>query len=111
MGVVATRLGALDEAETAFARAQTIFEQLHDARGQIVGALNLGFLRLCAGEPAASKVFGLRALELARHAKHAAFEAQALANLGAAERDAGELDAAIEHMAAGLEIARGRRIC
>ncbi|HEV2907789.1 MAG TPA: AAA family ATPase, partial [Candidatus Eremiobacteraceae bacterium] len=83
MGVAATRLGALDEAESAFGRAQTIFEQLHDARGQIVGALNLGFLRLCAGEPAASKVFGLRALELARHAKHAAFEAQALANLGA----------------------------
>jgi tetratricopeptide (TPR) repeat protein len=35
---------------------------------------------------------------------HAAYRAQALANLGAAERDLGELDAAVAHMEEGLAL-------
>jgi DNA-binding SARP family transcriptional activator/tetratricopeptide (TPR) repeat protein len=106
MGNVATRLGALDDAEAAYVRAQRIFEELHDVRGEIVAALNLSFMHLCHGDARNAKTLAARAHELARAAKYAAFEAQALANLGAAERDAGELDAAIEHMQAGLAIAK-----
>jgi tetratricopeptide (TPR) repeat protein len=42
------------------------------------------------------------ALELAQKLQHKAFTAQALANLGAVERDMGQLDAALDHMRAGL---------
>jgi tetratricopeptide (TPR) repeat protein len=48
----------------------------------------------------------MKALELARSIPHAGYEAAALANLGGAERELGQIDAAIDHMDAGLAIRR-----
>ena len=47
------------------------------------------------GRPQEAKVAALTALELTRRMKTPAYEAEALANLGGAERDLGEVDSAI----------------
>jgi len=68
----------------------------------------LCFVQLLANQPAAAKTVALEALALARKMEHVYYEASALANLGQAERDLGDLGAAAEHMSAGLAIRRAK---
>ena len=63
-------------------------------------------MRLFCGDPGEAKVYAAEGLESARAAGHALYEAAALGNLGAAERDLGEFDAAIAHMKEGLATRR-----
>jgi len=102
LGLISCRIGVHERAIAEFERSARLFETIHDARGQTVCAINLACLRLRMGQSSEAKADALVGLELARRMKHTVYEAEALANLGAAERDLGELDLAIEHMQLGL---------
>ena len=104
--ILAARLGDYVESMQAFHTAEVLFEGLHDPRGQAASALNISFTALQQGDYGQSKSAALRALALARSLQNPAYESQALGNLGAAERELGELQAAIGHMEAGIAILR-----
>lgn len=106
-GIHSVRLGRLDDAERDLALGAEQFAALKDIRGVTACKLNLSFVRLVRGDPASAKAHAVEALDLARSIPHAGYEAAALGNLGAAERDLGALESAIQHMKAGLEL-RGR---
>jgi tetratricopeptide (TPR) repeat protein len=98
----------LDEAEASMRKAHALFTSLGNVRGQAACAINLGFVQLMRKNPAAAKETSLAALDIARSMQHAHYEASALANLGQAERDLGDLLGAIEHMSACVAIRRAR---
>ena len=100
------RLGRYAEGLALTRRAEAIFRELKDVRGQAICALNEGMITLYLEDYAAGRAASRRGLELARQMNSRLMEANALANLGAAERELGELTAAIEHMEAGLAIRR-----
>ena len=100
------RLGRYDEGLALTREAAAIFRELNDVRGQAICALNEGMITLYLEDYAAGRSASRRGLELARQINSRVMEANALANLGAAERELGELDAAITHMEAGLAIRR-----
>jgi tetratricopeptide (TPR) repeat protein len=102
IGLMSCRLGVLGSAVEHFERSDQLFRAIQDVRGQTVCAINLSCVRLRMGKVEKAKADALRALELARTIGQPVYEAEALANLGAAERDLGELDVAIEHMRLGL---------
>jgi DNA-binding SARP family transcriptional activator/tetratricopeptide (TPR) repeat protein len=102
-GLISCRLALFGEARAHFERAEHLFNAIEDVRGQAVCAINRSWLRLNMGRPQEAKIAALSALELARRMKTPAYEAEALANLGGAERDLGEVDSAIAHMLEGLE--------
>jgi predicted ATPase len=104
--VLASRLGHYAESLDAYAQAETLFQSLNDLRGQVVSALNTSIVNLFQGDYAAAKSAAQRGMEIARAMHAAVMEANALANLGAAERELGELPDAIAHMCAGLAIRR-----
>jgi tetratricopeptide (TPR) repeat protein len=104
--VLASRLGHYAESLDAYAQAEKLFQSLNDSRGQVISALNISIVNLFRGDYAAAKTAAQRGLELARAMNAAVMEANALANLGAAERDLGESADAIAHMQAGLAIRR-----
>ncbi|HXW52389.1 MAG TPA: AAA family ATPase [Candidatus Acidoferrales bacterium] len=99
-----TRLGLLDEAENKLLAADRIFERLGELRGLTVCALNLSFVYLVRRDLERAGSFARRGLELANKLQHKAFTAQALANLGAVERDRGQHDSALEFMQQGLAL-------
>lgn len=96
------RLGLLDEAEAKLLAANRIFERLGETRGLTVCALNLSFLYLVLADLDNAEAFARSALELANKLQHKAFTAQALANLGAVQRERGRHDAALDLMRQGL---------
>ena len=106
--IVSVHLGLLDAAESSMRAAHGMFVTLEDVRGQAASAINLGFVHLLRKDPLAAKQVSLAALELARSMQHAHYEASALANLGQAERDLGDLDSAIDHMSQAVAIRRAR---
>jgi DNA-binding SARP family transcriptional activator len=99
-----TRLGLLDAAEQKLHSANRIFQGLGELRGLTVCALNLSFFYLVRGDADLAERYAQTALDSARNLQHKAFTAQALANLGAARRDLGRLDAAIELMKEALSL-------
>jgi DNA-binding SARP family transcriptional activator len=105
-GIHCVRVGLLDEAERSLRASLDVFYTLKDLRGQAASAINLSYVLLFRGNPGEAKIFAANGLESARAAGHALYEAAALGNLGAAERDLGELDAAIAHMKQGLAARR-----
>ncbi|MBU1879109.1 MAG: hypothetical protein KJ734_09165, partial [Chloroflexi bacterium] len=100
------RLGRYREGLALTRQAEPIFRSLGDVRGQAICALNEGMIALYLEDYVASRDASQRGLELARQMDSRVMEANALANLGAAERELGELDDAIAHMEAGLTIRR-----
>ncbi len=100
------RLGRYAEGLALIRRAEAIFRELNDVRGQAVCALNEGMITLYLEDYTAGRSASRRGLELARQMNSRLMEANALANLGAAERELGELPQAIAHMEAGLAIRR-----
>jgi DNA-binding SARP family transcriptional activator/tetratricopeptide (TPR) repeat protein len=99
-----TRLGLLEAVEQKLVGAGRIFERLGELRGLTVCSLNLSFFHLVRRNLTQAETHARRALDLARKLQHKAFTAQALANLGAVERELGRFDSALEHMQAGLEL-------
>jgi len=96
--------GLLPEAEKSIASALTLFEEAGDERGIAVCRTNSCMIRLLLGDPADARTVGRRALADARAIENPLIEAAALANLGNAERELGEIDAALEHMHAAIAI-------
>lgn len=100
------RLGRYEEGLELTRRANSIFCDLNDLRGQAVCALNEGLISLYLEDYHTARIASRRGLDLARQIKSRVMEANALANLGAAERELGELAEAVRHMEAGLTIRR-----
>lgn len=100
------RLGRYVEGLALTRQADAIFRELKDVRGQAICALNEGMITLYLEDYAAGRSASRRGLELARQMNSRVMEANALANLGAAERELSELPQAIAHMEAGLAIRR-----
>jgi len=98
------QLGLFSAGETSIRTALPIFEQAADLRGLAVCRTNLSMIHLHAGDPVQARSIGLQALADARAIEHPLIEAAALANLGNAERELREFDAALEHMHAAVEI-------
>ena len=105
-GIHSVRLGLVYEAEKSLTEAAEQFKSLKDVRGETACAVNLSYIHLLRGAPAEAKRYALAALDLARAMPHAGYEAAALGNLGLAERDLGELDAAAGHMEEGIAVRR-----
>lgn len=104
--LAANRLGRYMEGLEKFRQAQVLFEAMDDVRGQMISTLNLGMIAFFVGNFAEAKTAGERGLTLAREMNSPVMEANALANLGAAECELGELPQAIAHMQAGLALRR-----
>ena len=98
------QLGLLDDARSALTEALEIFETFDDMRGRAASLTNLSMVRLLQQAPEEAKEIGLRALHAAREIDNSVIEAGALANLGNAERELGELDAALGHMREAIAI-------
>lgn len=98
------QLGLLDDAQSALVEALDIFETFEDTRGRAASLTNLSMVRLLQGEPQEARETGLRALDAARAIANSVIEAGALANLGNAERELGDLTAALSHMREAIAI-------
>jgi DNA-binding SARP family transcriptional activator/energy-coupling factor transporter ATP-binding protein EcfA2 len=105
-GFLEVRLGRYKEGQTAFESAAALFDVLNDLRGQTVCALNLCMAFFFQAKFSDARQAALQGLALARRMQSKLMEANALANLGAAERELGQLEDAIMHMEAGLAIRR-----
>ncbi len=105
-GVISLRLGDLDKACELLESAGSYFSAMLDVRGEVVCELNIAFAHLVGGDATAAKNGAQHALSKTRAIGLLAMEAQALATLGAAERNLGEIDAAIDHMREGLALER-----
>ncbi len=98
------QLGLLDDARSSLTDALEIFESFDDTRGRAAALTNLSMVRLLQQAPQEAKEIGLQALRASREIANSVIEAGALANLGNAERELGDLDAALKHMQEAIAI-------
>jgi tetratricopeptide (TPR) repeat protein len=98
------RCGAIEEGRRYLLLARAHQERLQDDRAITASLLNESFLALWQRRPDEAFALATAALERAERMNHASYRAQALANLGAAERDMGRLSNALAHMEEGLEL-------
>jgi len=96
------RCGAIAEGRRYLLLAREHQRRLQDDRAATASLLNESFLALWQGRPEEACTLAEQALECAEQMNHASYRAQALANLGAAERDLGMLDVALGHMEEAL---------
>ncbi|MBN1992010.1 MAG: tetratricopeptide repeat protein [Anaerolineae bacterium] len=106
MGILSVSLGRYEEGGHAFAQAHQLFEQLQDVRGQMLSTLNLSAVALYQEDYPAAKSAAQASLNLARQLQTVHIEANALGNLGEAERELGEIDQAITHLQTALALRR-----
>jgi DNA-binding SARP family transcriptional activator/predicted ATPase len=104
LGMLHGRNGSLTEARRFIAAAREHQTRIGDERARAASLVNESFIALWQCRPAEAKALAREALATSLAMDHAAYRAQALANLGAAERDLGELDAAVGHMEEGLAL-------
>ncbi len=97
-------LGLLDDARSSLTTALEIFQAADDWRGRAVVLTNLSMVRLLQQVPQEAKALGTRAVEASRKITNSVIEAAALANLGNAERELGELECALLHMKEAIAI-------
>jgi predicted ATPase/DNA-binding SARP family transcriptional activator len=102
LAMLHARFGDLEVARDHLLSARAHHDMLGDRRAHTASLLNESFVAIWQNCPGEAKSLALKAVAAAKEMDHAAYLATALANLGAAERDLGELDAAIEHMEEGL---------
>lgn len=102
LAMLHARFGDLQVARDHLILARAHHDVLGDRRAHTASLLNESFVAIWQKCPTEAKTLALEAVSAAKEMDHAAYLATALANLGAAERDLGELDAAIEHMEEGL---------
>jgi tetratricopeptide (TPR) repeat protein len=97
------RCGAVEAGRRYLLQARAHQHRLQDDRAITASLLNESFLALWHQRPDEAFALATEALERAERMNHASYRAQALANLGAAERDLGRLDTALPHMEEGLQ--------
>ena len=102
--VLALRLGLLDEGERLGARVLAIVEKTAELRPQVVTKVNLSLVRLLRGDSEGARRLAHEALDVAREIKIPLFEGAALANLGNAERAAGNFEDGLAHILEGLRL-------
>lgn len=90
----------------AYSIAWPLFHLLKDLRGELLCALNSSVCSLYLEDCGEAAATARTALGLARTMGNRSLEAHALANLGAAERDAGDNTGALAHMREGIRIRR-----
>ncbi|MGA8574095.1 MAG: AAA family ATPase [Candidatus Cybelea sp.] len=100
------RLGLFEEALRSIERSNELFETVQETRTIVANGVNASFVNVQLGNAAEAKRIASAVLQTARKMGYPVFEAAALANLGNAERFSGDLDAALDHMEAGLAIRR-----
>lgn len=98
------QLGLLDDARSSLENALEIFEAFDDMRGRAVSLTNLSMVRLLQQAPGEAGELASRALEASRKIANSVIEAAALANLGNAERELGQLESALAHMKDAIAI-------
>ncbi len=98
------QVGLTDEAQASLTAALEIFEAVDDWRGRAGVLTNLSMVRLLQQAPQEAKALGERAVSASRKIANSVIEAAALANLGNAERELGELAAALAHMKEAIAI-------
>jgi DNA-binding SARP family transcriptional activator/tetratricopeptide (TPR) repeat protein len=104
------RCGAIEEGRRYLLLAREQQQRLQDDRAITASLLNESFLALWQRRPEEAFALATQALERAERMNHVSYRAQALANLGAAERDLGRLGPALAHMeeALALQLPLGR---
>ena len=105
-GVLDLRLGDHAAAAERLERAEQLFAQLGDRRGETLCVLNGSSALLYGRRHEDARRAALRALALTRGAGNDLLAASALSNLGDAERHLGARDGAIEHLCQALAIER-----
>lgn len=100
------RLGRFAEAQRLIDRSNRLCETVRERRTIVVNANNLSFIRFQLGDTGGALHWARVAYEGAREIAFPVFEAAALSNLGNAERGAGRLVTAIDHMEAGMALRR-----
>ena len=106
MGVLYFRGGDLTRARTFMVDAREHYERVGHRYGRAACFLNEGLLAVWQGRARDAKSLAQAALDGALEIDRAQLRALALANLGHAERELGELDAALSHMHEGLALER-----
>ena len=104
LGMLHGRCGDLVRSRALWRAARVHQLFLGDERACTAALLNESFIALLEGDALGARDLGREGLARAEAIGHPAYRAQALANVGAAERDLGELDAAIAHMTEGLAL-------
>ncbi len=104
LGMLHGRCGDFSASRSFFARAFEYQTLLKEDRARTASLLNQSFIALWQRKSADAKQLASHALSLATAMQHAAFRAQALGNLGAAERDLGEVAAGAAHMDEGIAL-------
>jgi predicted ATPase len=104
--VLDSELGRYLDAIDHLRAAQALFERLNDLRGQTISAVNLSRLLYFTGDATAALKWAQHSLDLTRALQSKPLEAAALGNLGVAERELGQLDRAVEHLEASIELRR-----
>ena len=98
------QLGFLDDARESLETALEIFQAFDDTRGRAASLTNLSMVLLLQQAPQQAREIGFEALRAAREISNSVIEAGALSNLGNAERELGELEAALAHMKEAIAI-------
>ena len=98
------RCGAIEEGRRYLLLARDHQRRLQDDRAVTASLLNESFLALWQARPHEARALAAEARERAEAMNHAGYRAQALANLGAAERDLGMFEAGLAHMEEGLRL-------
>ncbi|MDQ2873154.1 MAG: hypothetical protein M3R35_08520, partial [Candidatus Eremiobacteraeota bacterium] len=103
-GLMEFAVGHVDRAAGACALAEQIFTDLGDTRGMAVCAINLAMAHYHQGDYVRAKSLALRGLSFARTLGSEPLQAAALSNLGAVERELGELTSSCEHLRASIDL-------
>ena len=106
LGLLHLRCGDFARARAYYKRARKSFERSGHRYGRASCLLMESLVAVWQGRARGAKSIAQAALEGGREIDRAQLRALALANLGLAERDLGELDAALSHMAEGLALER-----
>ena len=102
------RSGRTASSEASMRRARAAYERIGDARGRMITDINLSFILLRSGDAHGSRAHAQAALEESRALGNPVQEAAALGQLGAAERDCGDLPTAVAHLERALSLRMGR---
>ncbi len=105
-GTLSVLMGDCKAALRAYATAAALFQSLRDRRGEALCALNSSLCKLYLEDFEEAAVAARSALRLSGTLASPSLRANALANLGAAERERGEFEHAIRHMNEGITIRR-----
>lgn len=105
-GVLFLKIGAFESALESFKRSRRLFVRLKDLRGLTICAINLGMTAYLLDRFSTARRILRSALPLAEQLGAPILTCAALSNLGAAERELGDLPKAIEYCERSMRLRR-----